>query len=438
MEWLINNIFSYLDWSVYEVHRMDLWALLGVYASFLMIDGPRYILTKIIMLFHDVAVELGGKLDCEKQEALAYQPRVSIICPGKDEREHITGTIESLLAQDYPDFEIIVIDDGSSDDTWGVLEPYIEHPQVKLFRRQIAGGKSSAANMGLKLADPKSEVIVIVDSDSSYHKNAISEIIAPFKDPKVGGVSGNIRAKNWDENLITRFQAADYLHSVSLGRRFTSWAGTLAICSGAFGAFRKSLVEAVGGWDVGPGEDGDLTIKMRKIGYDIRFAPHATCFTDVPNSWRGWWKQRRRWNRGLIRYKMRKHFDMAIPGSDSYSFTNMLVILDVFFLRIFLNYSFFFYFTTAILFAPAYSPLILSLTFMGYFFSNCLQMAIQLYYSEEPLEDLKILSASLIMYPYRLGQRIIRLISVTEEIFARRSYRDPYVPSRVGEATIHW
>ncbi len=446
MEFLIKNLFDYFDWCLAILSSMNRYHLLEIYASFLIIDGPRYILSKIVMSLWDFYKELRliifkqENRSAIEQEIFANGPNapfISIICPGKNEAHCMPAAIRSLLKQKYENFEIIVIDDGSTDNTWDAIKEFITHPKVRLYRRQMAGGKSSAANMGLKIAI-KGDIIIIVDSDSGYDENALSEIVKPFYDPRVGGVAGDIRVRNWRVNLITRFQAADYLHSISLGRRFTSWIGTLAICSGAFSAFRRSAVEAVGGWDVGPGEDGDLTIKIRKIGYKIKFAPKSICYTDVPETWHGWWKQRRRWNRGMVRYKMRKHLDMAIPGSSSFSFTNMLAILDVLYFRIFLCYTFFIYFIGAFFLTPVYAPLIIGLTFIAYSIANLLIICVQMFYSDKQAEDFEILLSSLIMYPYRIFQRIIRIISINEELFFRKSYEDPYIPKRVGKATIHW
>ncbi len=412
--------------------------LLVIYLSFFIIDSPRYLLSKIIMLLHDIYIDIfhdpNNGLNTQAHNKKNF---VSILCPGKNEVTTMPKTIQSLLKQDYPYFEIIAIDDGSKDNTWDAIKKFKSNPKVKLFRRHIAGGKSSAANMGLSLAT-LGDIIVIVDSDSEYKSNAITEIVKPFQNADVGGVSGNLRVANWHENLICGFQAADYIHSISLGRRFTSWIGTLTVCSGAFGAFRTSAVKKVGGWDVGPGEDGDLTLKIRKIGYKIVFAPEAFCYTKAPNTWVGFWKQRRRWNRGLVRYKMRKHFDMAIPGSKSFSFTNMLAIADVLFFRIILCYSFFIYFIYSLIFIPSRVPIIFTLTWCIYTISSLTIIMIQLYYSTNQVEDIRIMSYSIIMYPYRLLQRIIRLFSITEEFFFRKSYKDPYVPKRVGEKTIHW
>ena len=441
MLYLMNSVFEYINWCFYTLSKMDTEQFIGVYLSFFIIDGPRYILSKIVMLLFDVYKETFDSRRKKNKKVTVVGsdiPFVSILCPGKNEHDSMPKTIDSLLKQDYPNIEIIAIDDGSTDHTWEAIQTFKGHAKVRLFRREDAGGKSSAANMGLSLS-VKGDIIVIVDSDSEYEKNAISEIVKPFiLDPNVGGVSANLRVRNWDKNLITRFQAVDYLHSISLGRRFTSWIGTLAVCSGAFGAFRRSAIEAVGGWDVGPGEDGDLTLKIRKLGYRIRFAPEAICYTDVPETWGDWWKQRRRWNRGLIRYKMRKHLDMANPCSEHFKISNLLLILDVFYFRIFLCYSFFIYFAGALIFAIEYVPLILMLTFLAYFVSNLLIIGVQLYYSDRVFEDFQILISSLIMYPYRILQRIIRLISLTKELLFRESYTDPYVPKRVGKATIHW
>jgi hypothetical protein len=135
---------------------------------------------------------------------------------------------------------------------------------------------------------------------------------------------------------------------------------------------------------------------------------------------------------------MRKHFDMALPWSNSFSFTNMLVVLDVAFFRIFLLYSFFIYFFMLLFFAPAYIPFVAFISFTAYTCSGILQLLIQLYYSDRQFEDFEILMSTFIMYPYRFLQKIIRLLSVTEEFFLRRSYHDKYVPRRVGDATIQW
>lgn len=443
MKLLLINLFDYIDWCRFILNHMDSRHLYFVYLSFLMIDTPRYIISKILMFIYDVIHEIfSSKKDSNiynlsLNSKISDIPFVSILCPGKDEELTICKTIASLLKQDYPSFEILLIDDGSTDKTWEVIQKFARHPKVKLYKRQIAGGKSSAANMGLSLS-VKGDIIVIVDADSEYSQNAITEIVKPFRDSKVGAVSANLRVANWNKNFITLFQAVDYIHSISLGRRFTSWIETLAICSGAFGAFRRKAIERTGGWDVGPGEDGDLTIKIKKIGYKVKFAPNAICYTNVPDTWRGWWKQRRRWNRGLVRYKLRKHLDMAFPWSDSYSLTNMLVIVDVFFFRIFLCYSFFIYFISAIILTPAYVPLILGLTFLVYFISNLIIMTIQLYYSPDQWEDFKIMCISFINYPYELMEKSVRVTSITEEFLLRKSYEDPYIPKRVGKATIHW
>ncbi len=439
---LLVQFFDYLSWSLARVEAMTPWQLLALYSSFLLFDTPRYVLSKCILLLIDFTRELYYRIHPEiKREELMqsslFLPFVTVICPGKNEEHTMPHTIRSLLAQDYPYMEIIAIDDGSSDGTWQAISQFKDEKIVRLHRRLMAGGKSSAANMGLNLS-VKGDIIVIVDSDSIYAPDAIRHMVSPFADSRVGAVSGNLKVTNWDHNFITRFQAVDYMHSISLGRRLTSAAGTLAICSGAFGAFRRTAVEAVGGWDVGPGEDGDLTIKIRKLGYKVVFAPEATCYTKVPDTWRAWWKQRRRWSRGVVRYKMRKHFDMAIPGSDSFSFTNMLVVLDVAFFRIFLLYSFWFYFIWLLLFCPEGIPLVMIVSFTAYTLSSMVQMSIQLYYSHTPLLDFEIMLYAFLMYPYRFLEKTIRLISVTEEFLFRRSYEDKYVPRRVGRETIHW
>ena len=153
-------------------------------------------------------------------------------------------------------------------------------------------------NMPLPLI--KSEIVVVIDSDSHLAPGAIWNIVQPFRDPEVGAVSGSVSARNPFVNLCTWLQAMEYRRSIFLGRILLARLDILGIVSGALGAFRKSALDKFGGWDVGPGEDGDLTIKFRKAGYKIAYTPEASCLTNVPTSFAALTRQRRRWEWAAI------------------------------------------------------------------------------------------------------------------------------------------
>lgn len=128
-------------------------------------------------------------------------------------------------------------------------------------------------------------------------------------------------------NLCTALQAIEYLKSITVGRIITSELGILRVVSGAFGAFRKEIVDQVGGWDVGPGMDGDITVKTRKSGFRVRFAKEAVCYTSVPKTWKALARQRTRWSRSLVRFRLRKHKDVYYPDAN-FSVLNMVSFVE--------------------------------------------------------------------------------------------------------------
>src|SRR5262249_46442443 len=158
--------------------------------------------------------------------------------------------------------------------------------------------------------------------------SAIWEIVQPLANPAVGAVAGAVLSRGY-HNLVTWLQAYEYLHTIFVGRILSARMGILGIISGAFVAFRRSALDRVMGWDVGPPEDLDLTLSLRKAGYEIAFAPYAQCFTDTPPTWWGLIKQRQRWDRsGAIRNHCRKHVDMAFFWSSHFRFSDFCVVLE--------------------------------------------------------------------------------------------------------------
>src|SRR5262249_52016592 len=161
--------------------------------------------------------------------------------------------LASLAEQTWPHLEVIVVDDGSTDGTSDQVRTFLarhtpgsrQKPWCRLVTLRRRNGKAAALNLGLALA--RGEYIVYVDADTTFERDAVFEIIRPMlEDPDCGAVGGNIIARNAAQNVLTQLVAIEYLFSISIGRRFRSLVNMVHVISGAFGAFRRDVIDAVG------------------------------------------------------------------------------------------------------------------------------------------------------------------------------------------------
>jgi poly-beta-1,6-N-acetyl-D-glucosamine synthase len=254
-------------------------------------------------------------------------PWVSIVVPAYNEEMVVENCIVSILRSGYKHLELILVDDGSKDRTFEIMQKYKHHPRVKTIRQQNAG-KAAALNRGLKAST--GELIFFVDADSIFIRSTIPEMLKLFTSPKVGGVCGNDATVNLNK-LQTRLQCLQTHVGTAFIRRALAEINCLPIISGNIGVFRRSALMdtvwpfgnvnhlvAVGPWPEelpGPflegfiGEDLELTWKIHKAGYQVNFAPHAMVLNEVPSTIKGLWKQRVRWARGFLQ-TVRIHKDM--------------------------------------------------------------------------------------------------------------------------------
>ncbi|CAK0741619.1 poly-beta-1,6-N-acetyl-D-glucosamine synthase [Gammaproteobacteria bacterium] len=228
-----------------------------------------------------------------------YKPSVAIILPAYNEAKVINQTIASLLASDHPDrFEIIVVDDGSTDDTYHTVHnAFVQETRVQLYTKKN-GGKASALNMGISKTE--AEVVVALDADTVFTRDTISQLLRHFCDPNVGAVAGNAKVGN-RTNLLTRWQALEYITSQNLDRRAFDVLNCITVVPGAVGAWRRELVIQAGGFsDLTLAEDTDLTLAIRRLGYAIRYEETAIALTEAPDTVRGFIRQRYRWMYGTM------------------------------------------------------------------------------------------------------------------------------------------
>ncbi|MHB9159985.1 MAG: glycosyltransferase family 2 protein [Nitrosotalea sp.] len=223
-------------------------------------------------------------------------PRVSIIVPAYNEEKVIERTIQALIDTKYPDKEIIVVDDGSKDKTWDIVDKYKKH--VKALQK-TNGGKASAINFGL--AYSTGEIIVIVDADTIIGHDSLMHLVAGFSmDKNVAAVAGNIKVRN-RKNWLTWCQAVEYVGGIQIARRALDAFGAIAVVPGALGSFRKSVLDEIGSYHKDTlVEDFDVTMKILKTKLVISGSTNSTAYTEAPESLKNLYRQRKRWYGGNL------------------------------------------------------------------------------------------------------------------------------------------
>lgn len=227
---------------------------------------------------------------------------VSVLVPAYNEEAGIESTVRSLLASDYPQLQIIVIDDGSTDRTAELAEG-VGDPRV-LVVRQPNAGKAAALNTGL--AHTSHDVVIMVDADTVFEPDAIHHLVQPLAHPAVGAVSGNTKVGN-RRGLLAKWQHLEYCFGFNLDRRMFEVLECMTTVPGAIGAFRRDAILGVGGVsDDTLAEDTDLTMALWRAGWRVLYEESAIAWTEVPTSLRQLWRQRYRWCFGTIQ-SMWKH-----------------------------------------------------------------------------------------------------------------------------------
>ncbi len=223
---------------------------------------------------------------------------VAVIVPAYNEVKVLDRTIRSLLASDGPPFQIIVVDDGSSDGTYArVKELFGDEPRVRAFTRPN-GGKAAALNFGLRQTD--ADIVVALDADTLFERQTVPRLAAHFADPRIAAVAGNAKVGN-RLNLLTRWQALEYITSQNLDRRAFDLLNCITVVPGAVGAWRRELIVQAGGFSHDTlAEDADLTLSILRNGHHVAYADRAIAWTEAPDTTAALLKQRFRWMYGTL------------------------------------------------------------------------------------------------------------------------------------------
>ena len=238
-----------------------------------------------------------------------YAPFISIVIPSFAEEETIARTIEALLALDYPDYEVIVVTDGSPDVTPEIVQLYFDSPRVRLLEKRVNEGKAMALNDALPLC--RGEIIVMVDADIVATPSLLSDLCKHFNSPRVAAVTGNPRVENLS-SLLRQLQAIEFSSIVSVQRRAQRVWGRVLTVSGAVVALRRTALLDVGLFapDMAT-EDIEITWRLQRKFWDVRYESAAVVWMQVPGTLVELWKQRRRWARGLAQV-LKRHWDVPL------------------------------------------------------------------------------------------------------------------------------
>lgn len=426
-----SEIYQYFD-------QLSVNEFIRIYWYVFFIEVPRYLLFDyfILIMFYLRRFSDRKVYREAKNRFWVDQPLVSILAPGKNEGKNLYKLVKSLEAQTYQNYEIIIVDDGSDDDTPIIGRSLEKAGLIDLFiRNHVRGGKASAANLALRYA--KGKYILHLDADSSLDRNAIERIITRFYlDDKIGCVGGNLKVRNSDESLAATMQAIEYLMSISVGRIITSYLGIYRIISGAFGAFKTDALKRIGGWDIGPGLDGDVTQKFRKMGYKVVFEDRAICLTNVPTKFSKLAKQRLRWSKSIIRFRLRKHIDVFLP-TQSFTWLNFFSSLENVLFNVVFAFLWLFYMIDIIIHFPETIVFIIIIKLIIYTAINFLQFFSLLAISERWKQETKLLLYIPLKSIYSgYFMRIARLMAYIKEMYFYSSYKDAWNPAKTSDKAL--
>jgi peptidoglycan-N-acetylglucosamine deacetylase len=318
-EWLLARA----DAFIFDVFRWFRTIMGFIFVAGIMLVSGRALIVGVLAL--------AEKLRPEPEDRPDYKPRVSVLIPAYNEEAVIEATVRAALASDYPEIEVIVVDDGSIDRTAEIVrEDFGRDPRVRLLL-QSNHGKPSALNNGL--GEATGEIVVSIDADTIVDAKAIRLLIRHFANPNVGAVAGNVKVMNRNR-WLTRWQALEYITSQNLEKRAFDLLNCIPVVPGAVGAWRADLLRSNGGFSGDTvAEDTDLTLTIRREGWKIRYDEHAIGRTEVPDTVDALVRQRFRWTFGTLQ-AIWKHRDAV--GKPRYGTLGWVAIPNIFMFQIIL------------------------------------------------------------------------------------------------------
>ena len=392
--------------------------------SVLIFDIPRY-------TFSLVSLALFG-VTRGNDQAPTVNASVSVIIPTFNGGSGLGPTIASLQRQTLRPVEIIVVDDGSTDETRAVAERARALGLVDIvICHGTRCGRSAAINAAARFA--RGDLLLTVDADTVFEPTAVARLAAAFSDPRVAGASGNIAISNERDSIWTGLQSVEYLMSISAGKSILDVVGAIACLSGACAMYRRETFLQHGGLDVGPGEDLEYSLRLRRLGYLIRFVPDAWAETDGPASGISLLRQRARWDRDALRIRFMTYGELSFFHRYE-RLPDTLQRLDFIVFDLVPTLTLPFYLVYVVLLFGANAVLFLAAIYILLLWISIFNMALAFVMFNRSI-GLFGLGAALI-FPFYQGvyMKCARFFSYSSEIIFATSRHDDFVPPRVRRA----
>jgi poly-beta-1,6 N-acetyl-D-glucosamine synthase len=306
----------------FDVDPQEIALQIGVafILAFLIILILRYVILLWLGYLHHVETDA-------LPEQLAEAPPVTVIVPAYNEEAVIVSALRSLLELDYPSYEVIVVDDGSTDGTAAraaTLAGDFGRATIRVVTR-ANGGKASALNAGIALA--RHDYILCMDADSRLSRDALRVAMRHFVDPRVGAVAGNVKVVNRG-TMWTALQALEYIEGLNMARRAQGFLRVVNIVPGPIGLFRREALVGVGGYDTDTfAEDADLTLKILTARWHVTYEDRAIAWTEAPERLRDLIKQRYRWTRGILQALRKRSAWLGSPRRGLAVWTSLQAML---------------------------------------------------------------------------------------------------------------
>jgi poly-beta-1,6 N-acetyl-D-glucosamine synthase len=287
-----------------------------IFITALVVTLASFLLLLILRHFILIWFSYLHQRELSQDEHEGVYPFVSIIVPAFNEVEVIQSSLSSLLELRYPYYEIIAVDDGSTDGTYERMREFEGNHygvKVSVFRKENSG-KADTLNYGIRRS--KAPIVVCMDSDSRLTPDALRYAVRTFADPNVGAVAGNVKVIN-RHNIWTKLQALEYIEGLNIVRKAQAFWRSVNVIPGPIGIFRRQAIEATGGYDSDTfAEDFDMTVKILAAGWKINYEPKAVAFTEAPEELLDIIKQRYRWSRGILQaLRKQKHLLTSSGGN---------------------------------------------------------------------------------------------------------------------------
>ncbi|MGY3804234.1 glycosyltransferase family 2 protein [Pigmentibacter ruber] len=368
-----------------------------------------YLLFLFVRLLGHLFFSFANHFFAKTIDKLDYYPLVTVIIPCFNEEKVINNAAKSILSMSYPNIEILIVDDGSSDSTIEVVSLLEKKGRIRAIHQENAG---KAAALNRAVSEAHGDYVLCMDADSVLNTEAIEVGIKYFEhDAKVAAVAGSVEIGNV-HNAITSFQKLEYISGLNLFKVAQSFLGSVIVIPGPIGLFRKDILLEVGGYHSNTfAEDCELTIRLLMAGYKTVYDAKMVAVTEAPDDFNSLISQRYRWNRGIVQAIRENIIWLFLPYK---SLKNFFIIIYMILESIFIpvaNFGFG-------MFSIAYTLIHSSENFVGYFFFQLviLDIIVTLFCIVTEKRSYSLLFYSAInRITYSFSLEVVRFFSILDE-----------------------